>query len=295
MNGLLIVNKPTDFTSFDVVAVLRKLCGTKKIGHTGTLDPMAIGVLPILIGSAAKAQQFMPDHDKEYIAALHFGIETDTLDITGKIISEKPSDVSLNDLTEALTHFRGNIMQVPPMYSAIKKDGKRLYELAREGITAYIPPRPVTIHELELLSFNQNEQTAEIRVLCSKGTYIRSICRDIGLFLGYGAVMTSLCRTRACGFSLEDSYTLEQLREASDITKLIIPTENLFNIYRSVSVTSAQAARFKNGGNLDIARISRFDIDNDNELIRVYEHDGGFIGLGKVSTALNELCFQKLF
>lgn len=295
MNGLLIVNKSKGFTSFDVVAVMRRLCGTKKIGHTGTLDPMATGVLPVLVGNAAKAQQFMPDHDKEYIASIRFGIETDTLDSTGKILKETQSSITLNDLTEILFKFTGDIMQIPPMYSAIKKNGKRLYELAREGITVDIPARPVTIHELELLSFNEQEQSAQIRVVCSKGTYIRSLCRDIGALTGYGAIMTDLCRTRACGFSLQQAYTIEQLREAEDISELMIPTEKLFESYRCTAVTQAQAIRFKNGGNLALERIAGFKSDCNNELVRVYSRDNEFIGLGRVNKELAELCFEKLF
>ena len=296
MNGVLVVDKPKDFTSFDVAAIVRKLCKTKKVGHTGTLDPMATGVLPILIGNAAKAQQFMPDHSKEYIAELRFGIETDTLDITGNVLKEINSSVKATDMRRILPEFVGDLMQVPPMYSAIKKDGKRLYELAREGIVLELDPRPITVHKLEMTDFNEQEQKATVRVLCSQGTYIRSICRDIGAMLGCGAVMTQLRRICACGFGEHQAYSLNKLREDGfNIEACIMPTESLFFSYDVVNVSPAQTARFKNGGSLALDRLHSLKDAEDKAIMRVYSANNEFIGLGKISEAENSLKFLKLF
>ena len=216
MNGIIVIDKGNGYTSFDVVAKMRRICGEKKIGHTGTLDPMATGVLPILIGNATKAQSLLPESDKEYEATFSFGITTDTLDITGKIISQTESNVKLEDLEAVLPQFRGNIMQLPPMYSAVSKDGVRLYELARKGLITEREARPVTVYKLDLLNFDEQLQSAKIIVKCSKGTYIRSICDDIGQTLGCGAVMTSLRRVTACGYTLDDAITLEKAKELSE-------------------------------------------------------------------------------
>lgn len=296
MNGVLIVDKPQGFTSFDVAAIVRKLCKTKKVGHTGTLDPMATGVLPILIGNAAKAQQFMPDHSKEYIAELCFGIETDTLDITGNVLTKRRTSVTAEDMQNILSSFVGDLMQIPPMYSAIKKDGKRMYELAREGIVLELDPRPITVHELDMTDFNEQEQKATIRVLCSQGTYIRSICRDIGAMLGCGAVMSQLRRTRACGFSENQAYSLDRLREEGfNIEDCIMPTESLFSSYGTVKVSSAQTARFKNGGSLALDRLHSLNSAGDGAIMRVYSSNNEFIGLGKITQTENSLKFLKLF
>lgn len=296
MNGVLIVDKPQGFTSFDAAAIIRKLCKTKKVGHTGTLDPMATGVLPILIGNAAKAQKFMPDHSKEYIAELRFGIETDTLDITGNVLSKLNTSVTAEDMQKILPSFVGDLMQVPPMYSAIKKDGKRMYELAREGIVLKLDPRPITIHELEMTDFNEQEQKATVRVSCSQGTYIRSICRDIGDALGCGAVMTQLRRTRACGFSEHQAYSLEKLREDGfNVEACIMPTESLFSSYDTVKVSPAQTARFKNGGSLALERLHSLKDAKNEAIMRVYSANNEFIGLGKITESENSLKFLKLF
>lgn len=298
MNGVLIVDKPQGFTSFDVAAVIRRLCKTKKVGHTGTLDPMATGVLPILIGNAAKAQQFMPDHTKEYIADIKLGMMTDTLDITGRVIRETHPNVSKAQFQAVLPKFTGDLMQKPPMYSAVKIDGKRLYELAREGKSVDVPPRPITVYKLELLSFSESAQTAQIRVDCSSGTYIRSICADIGDMLGCGAALSALRRTRACGFDLTSAHTVEELKtlaESGGIIECVAPVESIFTDYGRISVSDAQAFRFKNGSGLDLNRLKMQSIPTDGEIIRVYSQNGTFIGLGRISKSKNELSFLKLF
>ncbi len=287
MNGVLIINKPMDFTSFDAVAVTRKVSGQRKLGHCGTLDPNATGVLPVLLGAATKAQDILPDHDKEYVAELKFGTQTDTLDIWGEVLKEEKSEVSAEAFEEILKNFRGEIMQVPPMYSALKLNGKRLYDLARQGIEVKREARPVTIYRLEAESFDEKEQTAKIRVSCSKGTYIRSLIDDIGKALGTFAVMTSLCRTKACGFSLDESVSMEELKTSNpeDINARLLPIERLFESYREVTVSEAQSIRFKNGGALGVERLRSLPKDTiQGEILRVKFNDK-FLGLGIIKDA----------
>lgn len=298
MNGIIVIDKENGYTSFDVVAKMRRICGEKKIGHTGTLDPMATGVLPILIGNATKAQSLLPESDKEYEATLSFGITTDTLDITGKVLSQTESNVKSEDLEAVLPQFRGDIMQLPPMYSAVSKDGVRLYELARKGLVTEREARPITVYKLDLLNFDEQLQSAQILVKCSKGTYIRSICDDIGQALGCGAVMTSLRRVTACGYTLDDAITLEKAKELSEngmLEEYLRPTESVFACYPSVKVTEAQTVRFKNGGGL---MLSRTDVDDSSEngaYYRVYNSSDVFLGLGYVNKEKEELSVKKQF
>ena len=257
MNGVLIVDKPAEFTSFDVVAVVRKLSGQRKIGHTGTLDPNATGVLPLLLGNATKAQDIVPNHDKEYEAEFRLGITTDTLDIWGKVRTEKESDVKAEQITELLSDFTGEIEQLPPMYSAVSVGGQRLYDLARKGIEVERKPRKVTVYSLELKSFDEETQSGRLKVKCSKGTYIRTLIDDTGARLGVGAVMTALRRTMACGFTLEQAITLDEIKKLSESGELeskLLSTESLFYTYPELWVSDAQAKRFSNGGELDITR-----------------------------------------
>lgn len=298
MNGIIVINKESGCTSFDVVAKMRKICGERKVGHTGTLDPMATGVLPILIGNATKAQSLLPESDKEYEASFSFGITTDTLDITGRILSEGMSDVTLDELNGVLPQFRGNITQLPPMYSAVSKDGVRLYELARRGISVEREPRAVTVHKLELLGFDEGLQSARIYVKCSKGTYIRSICDDIGNALGCGAVMTSLCRVAACGYTLSDAVTVGRASDLSvsgGLNEYLHETDSIFMCYPSVTVTEAQSVRFKNGGGLMLSRTGVDDNAENGALYRVYGSDKAFLGLGYVNREKSELSVKKLF
>lgn len=290
MNGVLIINKPQQFTSFDVVAVVRKLSGQRKIGHTGTLDPNATGVLPLLLGNATKAQDIVPNHDKEYVADFKLGITTDTLDIWGTVTSEKESNVTKAELENALSDFRGDIMQIPPMYSAIQHNGQRLYDLARKGIEIERESRPVTIYTLELLEFDEKNQTGKIKVACSKGTYIRTLIDDIGNKLGSGAVMTALNRTTACGYKIEDAVTLDEVKalaEAGQLEEKIADAETLFLNYGYVAVSDAQAKRFHNGGALDVNRTYLEKLKPENGTIyRVKDHNHNFLGLGIVQDEL---------
>ena len=297
MDGIIVINKPEGYTSFDVVSVMKKLFSQKKVGHAGTLDPIAIGVLPILLGSATKAQDMFPNSDKEYIAEFKLGITTDTLDITGKALTQSNIYVNKFQVEEALKYFKGNIKQIPPMYSALKKDGKKLYELARKGIEVQREQRNITIKEIELMDFNEQEQTGVIRVLCSKGTYIRSICDDLGSNLCCGAIMTNLKRTMACGFKIEESLTINEARKLSEIGKLnekVIGVDNIFKIYKYVNVSEAQAKRFKNGGSLDLLRTNIKNNYSDKEKFRVYNKEK-FLGLGIASKVEEQLLIYKLF
>lgn len=296
-SGVLVIDKPAGITSFDVVYKVRKLTGQRKIGHTGTLDPMATGVLPLLLGKAARAESFLPETGKEYEAGFRLGLETDTEDSTGKILAESPRPVSRKELEEALDRFRGEIQQVPPMYSALKKNGKKLYELARQGIVIEREPRPVTIFCLELLSYQEKEREGRLRICCSGGTYIRTLCADLGRYLKAGGVMTSLRRTAACGFSEREAVSLEEaaaLQEKEELSARIFPTEYLFRELPSVGVTKAQALRFRNGGALDLKRtpLSGKNLEQGSRL-RVLGPEG-FLGLGRVDLETESLRVLRL-
>lgn len=297
MNGILIVDKPTDFTSFDVVAVVRKSLHEKKTGHTGTLDPMATGVLPILLGSATKAQVYLPDTDKEYICQFQFGILTDTLDITGNILQKSQTNITRQQLENILPLFRGNIMQKPPMYSAVSKDGIRLYELARKGIEIEREARPVTISILELMDFDEKGQCGQFKIACSKGTYIRVICDDIGKQLQCGCTMTALRRTKACGFTESEAVPLETVRAlgAENIANYIRPVDSLFSYLKHVAVSEKQAFRFGNGGGLMLSRLRGLTDISNGTLYRVYDEHQNFLGLGIVNTEKGELSVEKKF
>ena len=290
MNGVLIINKPQEFTSFDVVAVVRKLSGQRKIGHTGTLDPNATGVLPLLLGNATKAQDIIVNHDKEYVADFKLGMTTDTLDIWGAVTSEKESNISRSDFESSLEEFRGDIMQIPPMFSAIQHNGQRLYDLARKGIEIQRESRPVTIYKLELLDFNEENQTGKILVACSKGTYIRTLIDDIGGKLGSGAVMTGLNRTMACGYKIENAITLDEVKvlaESGQLESKIADVETLFLNYGYVAVSDAQAKRFHNGGALDVNRTYLEKLKPEQGAIfRVKDKNRNFLGLGIVQEDL---------
>lgn len=299
MNGILVIDKPQDFTSFDVVAVMRRLCRQKKIGHTGTLDPMATGVLPLLLGNAARAQSILPDSSKEYVASFQLGMTTDTLDSTGKILTQQEkAAVRREELEHALLPFMGDILQTPPMFSAVQKDGQRLYDLARKGIEVAREKRPVTVNRLELLHYNEKKACGELAVACSKGTYIRSLIDDIGASLGCGGVMTALRRTKACGFTLDDALTLDDMKRLSEEDRLmeyLRPVESLFEEYPEVTVTLAQAVRFQNGGALDLCRTALKDRCTSGEKYRVKNANGRFLGLGIADTDKQALCIYKLF
>ncbi len=281
MTGIICINKPEGITSFGTVAKVRGILREKKAGHTGTLDPMATGVLPVMLGSATRFLDFLPDSDKGYRASFVLGKTTDTLDITGTVTGEYPVNVTRADVEQALAPFRGTFWQLPPMYSAKSKDGVRLYELARQGVAVEREPCEVTVHRLELIGEANGEYTLD--VLCSKGTYIRSLIDDIGSALGCGAVMTALCRTQAMGFTLANCVTLDELQQKKDsgagFDGCVIPLTEILKEYDTVTVTEAQAKRFQNGGALDILRLRRKP--QQGALCTVYAPDGAFLGLGR--------------
>lgn len=295
MTGIICLDKQEHMTSFSTVARARRIVGEKKAGHAGTLDPMATGILPVLFGGATRFMEFLPVHDKGYRARIQLGMTTDTLDTTGTVLTRSGVRVSKAQVEQALGAFRGDILQVPPMYSALSKNGVRLYELARRGEEVERQARPVTIYRLELTEFDGQTQECTLNVLCSKGTYIRSLADDLGRMLGCGAVMSGLRRTYAAGFSLEDCVTLDALSELAQQGKLsqcMIPLERALAAYPSLSVTQAQAVRFANGGALDADRL-RFAEKRDG-LFRVYSPDERFLGLGELLPEERELKVRRV-
>lgn len=248
-SGIIVIDKPTDWTSHDVVARLRRLLGERRIGHGGTLDPMATGVLPVFVGRATRAVEFIMDGTKEYIAGLRLGVSTDTQDCTGSILEEKPVLVDQSTLEQTLSDFRGDLQQIPPMYSAIKQNGKKLYELARSGKEVERPPRSITIDTLELLG-QCSESDYLLRVVCSKGTYIRTLCHDIGQALGCGGVLYSLRRTRSSCFTIDQAVSLDVVAEQAEKNRasgLLLPVDQCFLEYPPLQVPPALAKKCRNG------------------------------------------------
>ena len=272
-NGILIIDKPEGWTSMDVCAKLRGLFHERRVGHGGTLDPMATGVLPVFLGRATRAVAFSTDSEKEYAAGLQLGVITNTQDTTGETLETRPVSVTREQLEAALAPFRGDILQVPPMYSAIKIGGKKLYELARKGKEVERPPRPVTIHALEIVEQTGSE-TWTLRVRCSKGTYVRTLCHDIGLALGCGGAMSSLRRTMAGGFTLDDAVTLEGVLSAPDPAALLRPAGACFADRPALTLPAGAEKKVRNGVPVSLPRLA------DGEY-RVYAPDGTFLALSR--------------
>ncbi|MDD6478937.1 MAG: tRNA pseudouridine(55) synthase TruB [Oscillospiraceae bacterium] len=289
MQGFLLLNKPANMTSFGAVARIKRLSGEKRVGHTGTLDPMATGVLPIFLGRATALSSYLIEADKEYTAKIKLGVATDTCDITGSVLSSNTVNVTDEALLSVLDSFRGKILQTPPMYSAIKKDGVRLYELARQGRTVDIPKREVTVYSIELLSPLDADNTFEISVRVSKGTYIRSLARDIGERLGCGATLTSLTRTKTSGFTLSDCVSLDDLTE-ENIEKYLMSEEKAIEYIPELFVTERQAIRFTNGGQLGFERIKSREFKPD-ELYRIKFEDK-FLGIGYADCENSEIAIK---
>lgn len=276
--GAIAINKPGGMTSHDVVGKIRRLFHTRKVGHTGTLDPMATGVLVVLVGRAVKACDLVMSGEKCYRAEMKLGITSDTEDISGKLTYTGASIPKKDDVVKTVMSFKGDSMQIPPMYSALKVGGRKLIDLARQGIEIEREPRPISVYSI---SVDGDNDTYSIDVVCSKGTYIRTLCADIGKKLGCGAVMSALERRSCGGFDIEDTYTLEELEEMSDEERLsaLSPCEKLFSELNSVKLPSFFARLFKNGG-----EIYQYKIKSDfkiGEMIRVYD-DSGFIAIGEV-------------
>ena len=293
MTGIICLNKPQNISSFLAVKKASRLLGVKKAGHTGTLDPMATGVLVIMLGGGTRFIDFLPESDKSYTARVLLGTTTDTLDITGNVLEEKSVNVTENEIKAVCETFLGESMQIPPMFSAIQKDGVRLYDLARKGIEIERTPRKINIKEIKAYDFDG--KSFSLDVTCSAGTYIRSLASDIGEALGTGACLTSLCRTMANGFSIDCALTLEEIEEHKnngDIEKYIIPVEKALSFYETVSVSPAQSVRFCNGGELDIRRIHN---NFENTLYRVFSPENIFLGLGEADTEKGILKPKRVF
>ncbi|MCI9118876.1 MAG: tRNA pseudouridine(55) synthase TruB [Flavonifractor sp.] len=278
-NGIIIIDKPEGWTSMDVCAKLRGVFHEKRIGHGGTLDPMATGVLPVFVGRATRAVEFATESRKEYIVGIKLGVVTNTQDTSGEILEEHPVSVAREQLPNLLERFTGDLEQLPPMYSAIKIKGKKLYELARKGQEVERKPRSIHIYALELLGKSTSGDPL-LRVECSKGTYVRTLCHDLGQALGCGACMSALRRTRAAGFSLEDAVSLEQVLTAEDPIALLRPVDCFFariGWKGSLTVRPAAEKVLRNGGQAPTS-------EADGEW-RVYSQSGEFLGLGSSQRA----------
>lgn len=276
LNGIILVDKPCDWTSHDVVGKLRGILHERRIGHSGTLDPMATGLLVVFVGRATRAVEFAEADSKEYIAGLRLGISTDTQDITGNTLKSSNSLPSKAELEQALSAFKGEISQIPPMYSAIKVGGRKLYELARRGESVERKPRRVTIDKLDIIG--ENEGNYVLDVVCSKGTYIRTLCNDIGDTLGCGGCMSSLRRVKADAFSIEKAHTIDEIQAAADnggLDEIIIPVDRLFSAYPELTVRDTAEKKLRNGNVIKLAA--------PNGTYRVYTETGGFLLLGEVA------------
>ncbi|MEQ2443236.1 tRNA pseudouridine(55) synthase TruB [Pseudoflavonifractor sp. CLA-AP-H29] len=274
-NGIIVIDKPAGWTSMDVCAKIRGVLHERRVGHAGTLDPMATGVLPVFVGRATRAVEFAAEGGKEYVAGLRLGVVTNTQDTSGTVLEERPVAVDRSALEAALAPFRGDILQIPPMYSAIKRDGKKLYELARKGQEVEREPRPVTIYGLDVV-----EQTGPadylLRVKCSKGTYVRTLCHDIGQALGCGGCMYSLRRTEAAGFSLDQAVTLDALLSAEDPQSLLLPVDAYFAGRPILILKAGPEKKVRNGTAVSVPQAA------DGQY-RVYGESGAFLALGQVS------------
>lgn len=280
INGVIVIRKEQGFTSHDVVAKMRGICGQKKIGHTGTLDPAATGVLPVCLGSGTKLCDMLADRDKEYVAELLLGVTTDTQDTTGTVLAEQAVKVTEDEVRKVCESFVGDYNQIPPMYSALKVGGKKLYELAREGKSVERQARPVRILELEILQIEL--PVVKMRVVCSKGTYIRTLCDDIGRALGCGGAMKSLERTRVGAFTLENAVTLgklQQLKDAGKLTGVVLPVDRIFDECPKLHVTE-EFVRLLDNGNAILQEQTEENIKYDNgRWIRFYRMDESFAGV----------------
>ena len=270
-NGIILVDKPADWTSHDVVAKLRGILHERRVGHSGTLDPMATGLLTVFVGRATRAVQFAETHNKRYVASLRCGYSTDTQDTSGRITAQTGISPTEAELTDVLPEFTGEISQIPPMYSAIKVSGKKLYELARKGETVERKPRTVNISELSLVGHDGDDFV--LSVSCSKGTYIRTLCNDIGERLGCLACMSALRRTNAGPFDVRDAHTLSEIAE--DPERYIIPVDSLFSEHPAIGFSAAQTAKLKCGNILNVSA--------KNGTYRVYGENGDFLALANVS------------
>ena len=292
-SGVINIYKEAGYTSHDVVAKLRGILKQKKIGHTGTLDPQAQGVLPVCLGKGTKLCDLLADHDKEYEAVLRLGITTDTQDMEGNVLQESSVQVSEEEVRTCILSFQGEQMQVPPMYSALKVNGKKLYELAREGKVVERKARPVTFHKIEVLWMELPK--VKIRVQCSKGTYIRTLCNDIGEKLGCGGCMEELLRTRVERFALEDAVKLDEVQKAMEegtVDSLIFPVDRIFDQYPTAKTTTQGDLLVHNGNRL-FSELLQEEPEEESGYVRVYDSEDTFIGLFEKKT--DQLVPVKMF
>ena len=272
MNGIVIVDKPQGWTSQDVTARLRRVFGTRRIGHGGTLDPMATGVLPVFVGRATRGVEFFEHAQKIYETTIRLGLTTDTEDVTGEVLTEQEVTISEQEFLDILPQFRGEILQIPPMYSALKVNGQKLCDLARKGREVERQPRPITIHELTCLSFDG--QTARLRVHCSKGTYIRTLCKDIGQALGCGGCMAALRRVQAGEYGIDEAVPLQELLDTAEPGQYLRQVDTMFRNHPAVTLTANQETRCRNGNSFSVAM--------DDGTYRAYGQNGEFLMLAKV-------------
>lgn len=280
LNGIIVIHKESGFTSHDVVAKMRGICGQKKIGHTGTLDPEAVGVLPVCLGSATKLCDMLTDKDKEYVAELLLGVETDTQDATGKVLSRRPVETGEAQVRACAASFLGEYDQIPPMYSALKVDGRKLYELARAGREVERKARRVFIHELEILEMSL--PVVKLRVVCSKGTYIRTLCADMGAKLGCGGIMQSLVRTRVGKFRLENAVTLgalQRLKDESRLREVLLPVDSMFADCPQLHVQEEFQKLLDNGNAFYPSQTVERETYASGRWVRAYRQDESFAGI----------------
>lgn len=277
INGIIVINKPKEYTSHDVVAKVKKILNIKKVGHTGTLDPNATGVLPLLLNTGTKLSKYLIEHDKEYEVTLELGIKTDTADIEGNVIKkEEVNWKKINDIEETLNTFLGEQTQIPPIYSAIKVNGKKLYEYARSGQNINIEPRNIQIYEIELQKIDKQKNEINFRVHCSKGTYIRSLCEDIAQRLGTIGYMKELTRTKVGNFTINEAVKIEEIENNKEqiIKEKLISIEKFFESKESIKLNKKQLDKFLNG--------VKIRIDKQENICRIYNENNEFIGIGTI-------------
>lgn len=290
MDGIIVIDKPPGKTSHDMVYFVRRLTGIKKVGHTGTLDPAATGVLPVCIGRATKVCDMLTNADKAYRVSFVLGMTTDTLDAEGEVLTDQPVTANREEIAQAVQSFLGEIVQIPPMYSAVKVNGKKLYELARSGISVERKERRVTIKDIDILDIDMESFTVIIDVECSKGTYIRTLCDDIGMKLGCGAFVSKLQRRKSGIFDIKNSYTIEELmriKEENRLSECIMPVDSLFLEYPEVVVDEKDEKKVRNGMRVPCSHLC------DGKMYRIYSEKGEFMALSKAQGG--QLVLEKAF
>lgn len=294
MTGILPVKKPAGFTSFDVIGKLRGVVKTRKIGHSGTLDPMATGVLPLFFGGATKCCDFLPNEDKRYVADIKFGIVTDTQDTTGRVLKESKSRVTEGEFAEVMSGFIGKQMQTPPMFSAVKINGRPLYDLAREGKVVERAQKEIEVYDIKLLEFDEHAQTARIEVSCGKGTFIRTLINDMGEKLGCGASMSALERTMAAGFELSECFTIseiEEMMEKGNFEEHLIPIERLYENLPKIVLGDFDKRLYRSGVPLELQKRGWGGIPGN---IAVFDEGGMLLGISFMDEEANELKLRKM-